>query len=291
MHRVLILLFLCAFMQPMAVQAQEADQKIRGINQRLFKFRQEFLALKEQIENQQNLQKNQQEQFDLQSLELQKQNQDLVNQVENLQKEVQRLEQQLELNAATQLASEMADVRKVMQLVLLQTLDETEAIDDSLLEVLNSPMPVVPRDLMILFIAELMQYNEEWEQSLGYYSVLLEEFPESAYSPKAIYEMSEVFGQLDQKEEQKTLLLQLSYMEDNLYAELAKEKLEALENLSEEEAPAEETAVPSETDPPSNESLSEEEEIVAPSETESPLNSETAPANEPEPSSPTPEEN
>lgn len=257
MYKRAIIVILCWFViQPISLNAQDFQKQIKGLNRRLFKFRQEFLELKEQAENKEGLQKKQQEQFDLQTANLQKINQDLIQQVGSLTMQVEKFELQLESSATTQLTSDLTNLRKLIQILVLKSLNETQIVDDSLLEIINAPTAVVPRDLLLLFLAELMQHNQEWEQSLGYYGVLLDEFPESPHFPKAIYEMSEIFGKLDQTEEQKTLLLQLVYAETDVYTQLAKEKLESLDKKTDESL---------EQEPKAAAPLNPEESIVVPS--------------------------
>jgi hypothetical protein len=97
------------------------------------------------------------------------------------------------------------------------------------LDVINRPKSLIPKDLLLLYLARHNQEKDENQNSLGYYGNILTEFPESIFQTRAIFEMSEIFGKIGKTEEQKTLLLQLSTLKvKDKYTQKAVEKLEQM---------------------------------------------------------------
>ncbi|MBT6610539.1 MAG: hypothetical protein HOB38_00385, partial [Deltaproteobacteria bacterium] len=101
-----------------------------------------------------------------------------------------------------------------------------------ILSTINNPISEFPKDLLIFYLASKNRHLGELQESLGYYSTLVSQFPDSPYLSRSVFEMSEVFGTLGMKNEQNTLLLQLSLVdEQDIFTIKAKQKLKELETI------------------------------------------------------------
>lgn len=200
------------FFQETAV-ATDHSKQIRKLNRSLFEFRRDFLELKDSLNKKEEGWKQQLEQSDLLLDQLRSENKQLNDQVEQLLQKINMFEEQLEKSSATKFQLGLDDLAKFTQSLLLKSLGADEDVDALLLDVINRPKSLIPKDLLLLYLARHNQEKDENQNSLGYYGNILTEFPDSIFQTRAIFEMSEIFGKIGKAEEQKTLLLQLSTLE------------------------------------------------------------------------------
>jgi len=210
--------------------AQEDSNRLYKIGRTLFELQQQFLEHQEVFDKKSKEWKAQREEFQLLVEKLTKENQALKDQLTDLKKQLEVFEEKLETSETAKLSRELQDVNAVLRSLILTTLYEEPQAEELILKLVNSAVSSLPRDLLILYLANQKRQQGKLEQSLGYYGTLASQFPESRYLSRSIYEMSEVFGKLGKKDEQKTLLLQLTFIQEaNPYAIKAKEKLRELQ--------------------------------------------------------------
>ncbi len=204
------LIALIFILLPGLVLAQGDADAIRQFRKSVFKLQQEMLQLKEE--------------FDRQKKELQAQKEYLNTQVERLTAENNKFkknllemdsllfqfEDRLESSALNKLTAELKNLREFNRALLLDTLGHSEEFEKILLDIINQPDTRLPKDLLILILAQQKRRQGSLEESLSYYSTLLAEFFGSPFFTQGIYEMSEVLGELDKTDQQLTLLIQLS---------------------------------------------------------------------------------
>lgn len=233
-----MILVLCwLIQQPVLSKAQESSSRVRKIGRSLFELQQNFLQLKSDYDKKKKEWKSQQEAFQLLVERLTHENQLLKEQVSVFKTQIQSFEERLEGSSFTKFSNNLKEINKLLESILLETVDEKIQAEELVLEIINDPYSNLPKDILILYLATIKRKEVEFDQSLGYYGTLISQFPESQHLSHAIYEMSEVFGMLDKKNEQKTLLLQLSILDEpDNFSQKAKEKLKKLQLSLDESA-------------------------------------------------------
>lgn len=229
----------CSWLLTQPVKA-ETEERVKRIGQSLFELQQDYLLFKEDYRDQKDKWRAQQEEFNLLVEKLRAENRKLTEQARALQEKVESFEAQLETSEQIKLSRDIQVLDQLLRSILLVQIDEDPEAEELILEIINDAEADIPKDLLVLYLAQNREQQEEWQDSLGYYSTLVAEFPESPYVYRAIYAMSELFGRLGKTTEQKTLLNQLSYLEaENPYARKARQKLAAMEDAAgEEDSPA-----------------------------------------------------
>ena len=233
---VIVFLIVCwSICLPELSKAQEASNRIYKIGKTLFELQQQFLEHQEVFDKKNKEWKAQREEFQLLVGKLTKENQSLKDQLTDLKKQLEVFEEKLETSETAKLSRELQDVNAVLRSLILTTLYEEPEAEELILKLVNNAVSSLPRDLLILYLANHNQQKGNLEQSLGYYGTLVSQFPESQYIPRSIFEMSEIFERFGKENEQKTLLLQLSFIQKpNPYVIKAKEKLRTLQTLKAE---------------------------------------------------------
>ena len=134
------------------------------------------------------------------------------------------LEEKLEKyqkESSTEQLSELNDLTTVLALV---TVGEISAIEDLVLDLINKEDNNLKEDLLILLLAETQKNQGFIEKSLSYYFLLVSEYSESPYLNKALFEASELLGQMGQSEQQ-TVMLEALKDRKGTYGVLARQKL------------------------------------------------------------------
>ena len=110
---------------------------------------------------------------------------------------------------------------------------EISSIEPLVLELINQGNNL-NQDLLILLLAETQKTQGFVEQSLSYYVLLVSEYPKSRYLNRAIFEASELLGEMGHTEDQKNMLEALKDNEGT-YGILARKKLGIEEPVKVEE--------------------------------------------------------
>ena len=155
---------------------------------------------------------------------LTKENLELTEKLKKLELKFLLLEEKLEKyqkESSTEQLSELNDLTTVLALV---TVGEISAIEDLVLDLINKEDNNLKEDLLILLLAETQKNQGFIEKSLSYYFLLVSEYSESPYLNKALFEASELLGQMGQSEQQ-TVMLEALKDSKGTYGVLARQKL------------------------------------------------------------------
>ena len=251
---VIACLIICwGFFNPGLTKAADTSERVRKIGKTVFEMQQSFLELKEEFDKKDKAWKSQQEEFQLLVGKLRKENEALLKQITALRNQTQEFDEKLEASSTTKLSNDFNDLDSLIKSMILDSLEENSQAEKLILATINRPASTFHKDLLIFYLATKKRQQGELEESLGYFSTLISQFPDSPYFSRSIFEMSEVFGSLGMKSEQNTLLLQLSLVDEHdIYAVRAKEKLKEIEALAENLLKKEGSATDSTTDLSSN---------------------------------------
>ena len=155
---------------------------------------------------------------------LTKENLELTKKLKDLELKFLLLEEKLEnyqKESSTEQLSELNDLATVLALV---TVGEISAIEPLVLELINKEDNNLKDDLLILLLAETQKNQGFIEKSLSYYVLLVSEYSESTYLNRAIFEASELLGQMGHTEQQTSMLEALKDSKGT-YGVLARKKL------------------------------------------------------------------
>ena len=155
---------------------------------------------------------------------LTKENLALSKKLKDLSLKFLLLEEKLEKyqkESSTEQLSELNDLATVLALV---TVGEISAIEPLVLDLINKEDNNLKEDLLILLLAETQKNQGFIEKSLSYYVLLMSEYSESPYMSRAIFEASELLGQMGHTEQQNSMLEALKDSEGT-YGILARKKL------------------------------------------------------------------
>ena len=155
---------------------------------------------------------------------LTKENLELTKKLKDLELKFLLLEEKLEnyqKESSTEQLSELNDLATVLALV---TVGEISAIEPLVLDLINKEDNNLKEDLLILLLAETQKNQGFIEKSLSYYFLLVSEYSESPYLNKALFEASELLGQMGQSEQQ-TVMLEALKDSKGTYGVLARQKL------------------------------------------------------------------
>ena len=155
---------------------------------------------------------------------LTKENLELSKKLKDLSLKFLLLEEKLEKyqkESSTEQLSELNDLATVLALV---TVGEISAIEPLVLDLINKEGNNLKDDLLILLLAETQKNQGFIEKSLSYYVLLMSEYSESPYMSRAIFEASELLGQMGHTDQQNSMLEALKDSEGT-YGILARKKL------------------------------------------------------------------
>ena len=181
-------------------------QSIKKVRRTVARLQMELLELKE------NSSKNASQQMAIlepqnEKIEfLTKENLELTKKLKDLELKFLLLEEKLEKyqkESSTEQLSELNDLSTVLALV---TVGEISAIEPLVLDLINKEDNNLKDDLLILLLAETQKSQGFIEKSLSYYVLLASEYPESPYLNRAIFEASELLGQMGHSEQQTSML-------------------------------------------------------------------------------------
>ena len=155
---------------------------------------------------------------------LTKENLELSKKLKDLALKFLLLEEKLEKyqkESSTEQLSELNDLATVLALV---TVGEISAIEPLVLDLINKEDNNLKEDLLILLLAETQKNQGFIEKSLSYYVLLMSEYSNSPYLSRAIFEASELLGQMGHTDQQNSMLEALKDS-GGTYGILARNKL------------------------------------------------------------------
>ncbi len=224
---------------PVSTWAQAETEAISQFRKTVFQLQQELLEVKNQIDNQRRELRSQKEELGIQVELLNRENAKMKKHLLEMDSLIFQMEDRLRSSSLIKLSQELQNLRNFNQAMILDSIDQVDQSEKLLLDILNQPESSLPKDLLILLLAQQKKRHQSYNESISYYSTLLSEFSGSTYFSQAIYEMSEILGETGKQEQQITLLAQLSSLSENdPYSLKANEKLKELgaEELFEEGA-------------------------------------------------------
>ena len=148
--------------------------------------------------------------------------------VKTLETELALSKQQIEEMHASSSKAQFNELSLLVSSLMLAEFGDSSSLEEQLLEMLNEGSNLPP-DQLILMLAESHKRRGALEESLGFYGLLISDYPESDFLNKAIFDASELLGELDQSDQQLALLESLSESKGE-YGEKARERLAALSN-------------------------------------------------------------
>jgi len=154
---------------------------------------------------------------------LTKSNDRLAKELGDLKFKILVLEENLEKYQSKSNSSRVSELNQLATILALSSVGETGTLDPLLLELINKGNNL-QKDLLILLLAENQKNQGLFEPSLGYYGELISDYPNSPYLNRAIFEASELLGELGHTKEQKSFLQTLKKSDDH-YGELARGKI------------------------------------------------------------------
>ena len=155
---------------------------------------------------------------------LEETNTNLTEKVNSLKLDIALMDEKLEKYQSKSNSAQLSELYQLATVFALYAIEDTDRIEPLVLELLNSGNNV-QKDLLLLLLAETQKKQGFLEQGLGYYGVLISDYPGSIYFNRAIYEASELLGRLGHSSEQRSMLLVLKDSEGP-YGELARKRME-----------------------------------------------------------------
>ena len=155
---------------------------------------------------------------------LQETNRILTEKIKSLKLDISLLNEKLQKYQSKSNSAQLSELYQLATVFALYSVGDTNSIEPLILELVNTGNNV-QKDLLLLLLAETQKKQGFLEQGLGYYGALISDYPDSIYLNRAIFEASELLGQLGHLEEQMTMLLLLKEI-DGIYGELARKNLE-----------------------------------------------------------------
>ncbi|HBI29830.1 MAG: hypothetical protein VX420_05905 [SAR324 cluster bacterium] len=136
------------------------------------------------------------------------------------------MQDELKVLQDTSAGKQYEEMQQLARALVLYRIQEPQALELTLLELINEGANF-PKDLLILMLGEAKRQQGIPEESLGFFVTIITDFPESPYLNYAIFQASELLGELEQPDEQSALLDSLRD-DPGRYGELARERLQTL---------------------------------------------------------------
>ena len=155
---------------------------------------------------------------------LTKENLELTKKLKYLELKFQLLEEKLEKYQKESSTEQLSELNELATVLALVTVGEISAIEPLVLDLINKEDNNLKEDLLILLLAETQKSQGFVEKSLSYYVLLMSEYSNSPYLSRAIFEASELLGQMGHTEQQNSMLETLKDSEGT-YGTLARKKL------------------------------------------------------------------
>ena len=212
---------------PFCLLGQSADQ-VKQLQKALIKMQLEMEEYQGELQDQFSEQRQLLEQAQSEIERLNRENKELQEKVFSLETEQAVSKQSLDELSASSSTAQFDELSLLVSSLMLAEFGDSSSLEEQLLEMLNEGSNL-PADQLILMLAESHKRRGALEESLGIYGLMISDYPESDFLNKAIFEASELLGQLDQSDQQMALLESLSESKGE-YGEKAREKLASLSN-------------------------------------------------------------
>ena len=212
---------------PVPAVAQSND-KIGKLQRSIVTMQLEMEEYQDELQNQLSEQREVLEQASTKLEELTRTNQVLQEQVKNLETRQALSEEKITDLRTSNSTTQFDELSELISAMMLAQLGDSMRLEEKLLSLLNEGNNL-PADELILLLADSHKRRGALEESLGFYGLLISDHPGSDHINKAIFEASELLGQLDQKDQQLALLESLTESE-GVYGKKARERFNSLSN-------------------------------------------------------------
>ncbi len=221
------LLLIFGLTLPSVLFGQSADQ-VKKLQQALIKMQLEMEEYQGELQDQFSEQRQLVEESKTEIAQLIRLSQELQEKVKTLETELALSKQQIEEMRASSSKAQFNELSLLVSSLMLAEFGDSSSLEEQLLEMLNEGSNLPP-DQLILMLAESHKRRGALEESLGFYGLLISDYPESDFLNKTIFDASELLGKLDQSDQQLALLESLSESKGE-YGEKARERLASLSN-------------------------------------------------------------
>ena len=212
---------------PFSLLGQSADQ-VKQLQKALIKMQLEMEEYQGELQDQFSEQRQLLEQAQSEIERLSRENKELQEKVFSLETEQAVSKQSLDELSASSSTAQFDELSLLVSSLMLAEFGDSSSLEEQLIEMLNEGSNL-PADQLILMLAESHKRRGALEESPGFYGLMISDYPESDFLNKAIFEASELLGQLDQSDQQMALLESLSESKGE-YGEKARKKLASLSN-------------------------------------------------------------
>ena len=217
--KTILILGLFALISNLAFGASD----IKKVKRLVARLQMEILELKEKASNSASEQMSVLEPQNEKIESLTKENLELSKNLKDLELKFLLLEEKLEKYKQESSSEKLSELNKLATILTLISVGENSAIEDLVLELINQGNNI-KQDLLVLLLADSQKKQGSIEESLNSYILLISEYQESDYRPRAIFEASELLGKLGHIEDQNSMLEALKDL-DSPFGVLAREKL------------------------------------------------------------------
>ena len=216
-----IILFIAIALGPSSVNGADDIKKVKRLVVRL---QLELSQVKEQFSKSAGKELALLEPLTAKLERLEDTNRVLTEKINSLKLDISLLDENFQKYRRTSDRAQLLELNQLATVFALYSIGDTNSIEPLVLELVNTGNNV-QKDLLILLLAETQKKQGFLEQSLGYYGVLVSDYPNSKYFNRAIYEASELLGKLGHSDEQMSMLLVLKDSEGP-YGKLARDNIE-----------------------------------------------------------------
>ena len=219
------LLFTASFCL-LATSVLAKDSEVKKLRSLVNEVQSEMISVQEELTTLVQEQSSELEQLREQVRTLTNANQSLQKEVGDLVVKNSLMQDEVKVLQQTSAGQQYQEMQQLARALVLYRIQEPQALELTLLELINEGVNF-PKDLLILMLGEAKRQQGVKEESLGFFVTIITDFPESAYLNYAIFQASELLGELQQPEEQIALLDSLRG-DPGRYGDLARERLQTL---------------------------------------------------------------
>ena len=220
------LLLLAASLCVLAAPVLAQDAEIKKFRNLVNEVQLEMISVQEELTMLVQEQSSELEQLQEQVRTLTDANQSLRQEVDDLLVKNSLMQDKLKVLQDTSAVRQYEEMQQLARALVLYRIQEPQALELTLLELINEGANF-PKDLLILMLGEAKHQQGIPEESLGFFVIIITDFPESPYLSYAIFQASELLGELERPHEQVALLDSLRN-DPGRYGDLARERLQKL---------------------------------------------------------------
>ena len=170
---------------PFSLFGQSADQ-VKQLQEALIKMQLEMEEYQGELQDQFSEQRQLLEQAQSEIERLSRENKELQEKVFSLETEQAVSKQSLDELSASSSTAQFDELSLLVSSLMLAEFGDSSSLEEQLLEMLNEGSNL-PADQLILMLAESHKRRGALEESLGFYGLMISDYPESDFLNKAIF--------------------------------------------------------------------------------------------------------